>query len=57
MIYCFLIDCNPSMSIINDSISSLDMSKCAIEQFILKLKGNNNFNNFERSLMLLKSGL
>lgn len=56
MIYCFIIDSNPSMSSISDSISYLDMSKCAIEQFLMKFKINNQ-HNIEKSLMLLKSGL
>ena len=55
MIYCFLIDCNPSMCSLSDSMSQLDLAKCAIEQFLLKLKINNQLS-LERSLLLFKSG-
>lgn len=55
MIYVFIIDTNPSMGHIHQSMSSLDICKCAIEQFIQKIRTIHT--NLEKSLILIKSGL
>lgn len=56
MTICFIIDTNPSMKEITDSMSALDMCKCAVEQLLIKFKSMGMQNILDRSLMLIKTG-
>jgi hypothetical protein len=59
MIYCFILDTNPSMAETTPAqpISALDMCKSAIEQFLLKLRATGaHSQSHERSLILMKTG-
>jgi hypothetical protein len=54
MIYCFLLDTNPSMGEMTQPMSALDLCKSAIEQFLLKLRATGG--HLEKTLLLMKTG-
>ena len=54
MIICFIIDTNPSMKDVTDTMSALDMCKCAVEQFLLKIRA---MGLQTVSLLLVRSGM
>ena len=54
--FCFIIDTNPSMNDVTDTMSGLDMCKCAVEQFVLKFRAMGMQSVLDKSFMLLKSG-
>ncbi len=57
MVYCFIVDNNLTMESRCDSMSIIDVCKCAVEQFVMmfKLQGV-AMQQFHNSLILLKTG-
>jgi hypothetical protein len=56
MIFCFVVDTNPSMKQhLSESMSSLDICKCVIEHFLMKLRAISP-QSLDKSLMLFQSG-